>query len=155
MGLSSKFSHFLHKIILIPSTSFLTLIIKSKAFRTQEEGLAMKKVILLVILGLVVAGGMNEAGAMACCSGSNTGAGMTGGSHGTMPGGTDCISGHEMTASQSGMAVDEGTINYCDPVGSVSSDSASGHSGSHQHGIADKPEAPMGQKSVTMPGDRE
>ena len=53
----------------------------------------MKKVILLVIMGLVVAGGMKESAAMARCSGSNTGAGITGGSHGAMSGGPDCVSG--------------------------------------------------------------
>ena len=111
----------------------------------------MKKVILLVIMGLVASGGMKEAGAMACGSGSNTGAGITGGSHGVTPGGPDCVSGHEMMASQSGMAGHEGTGSYCYRVGPVNSEAINVHFGSHQNRNANETQSPMGQKGETTP----
>jgi len=113
----------------------------------------MKKLMLLGILGLVVAGGMNEAGATSCCSGSKMGADLTAGNPSAMPDPPDCIRGHQMMASQRGMAGHEGTVNHCDPSKPVTSGSTTGFSGSHEHGIAHEAQSHIEQKDGTMPGE--
>jgi hypothetical protein len=98
----------------------------------------MKKVILAVIVGLMVAGGMKEAAAAACCCSASMGAGIPEGDKGTVAGETDCMTLEEK-------ADHDGTKGPRDPEAQGTSEATDGHSGSHQHGPAREAASPLVQ----------
>ena len=99
----------------------------------------MKKLILVVIMSLAVAGGMKEAGAVPCCCSSSMGAGIVEDNKDTVVGGTDCVTLGEM-------ADHEGIGGPRDPEVQGDSGAADGHSGSHQHGPAHETASPIVQE---------
>ncbi len=120
----------------------------------------MKKVILAVIMGLVVAGGMKEAGAAACCSGSTMSTGMTEGNHGSVSGETGSKTGDAMMENPSEMAGHQGTMGPCDPVVSGNREAENINSEAAPCEMANQTESPGRQESqpITpdlLPGDRE
>ena len=142
---TSKSSYFLHKIILLSSTSFLILIIKikNKTSKTQKEVMLVKKVILAVIMGLVVAGGIKEAGAAGCCCSSSMGDGITEGNHGSVSGGTASKAGDAIMGNRSAMAGLQGTMGPCDPLVPGNRETTSGHLGSNPDGESTEAQPPM------------
>jgi len=110
----------------------------------------MKRVILAVIMGLVVAGGIKEAGAAACCSGSTMGDGITEGNHGSVSGETDSKTGDAMMRNRSAMAGHQGTRDPCDPVVPGNREATSRHSGPHPEGTTSEAQSPVGEECMTM-----
>ena len=110
----------------------------------------MKKVILAVIMGLVVAGGIKEAGAAACCSGSTMGAEMAEGNHGCVSGEPGSKTGDAMMENPSEMAGHEGTMSPCDPVVLGNREATSRHSGPHPEGTTSEAQSPVGEECMTM-----
>ena len=113
----------------------------------------MKKVILAAIVGLVVAGGMKEAGAAACCSGSSTGAGIAEGSKGAVSSGRDCKTLNEIMGNPSEMAGHEGAMSPCDPVVQGNREATSSHSGPHPEETSSEDQSPVGVECMTMTPD--
>ena len=103
----------------------------------------MKRVILAVIMGLVVAGGIKEAGAAACCSGSTMGAGITEGNHGSVSGETGSKTGDAIIGNRSAMAGHQGTMGPCDPVVPGNREATNCHLGSNPHGEPTEAQPPV------------
>lgn len=95
----------------------------------------MKKVILALVTSLAVTCGIKEAGAAACCCSSSMGAGIAEDNKDTGAGGTDCLTLGEM-------ADHDGTRGPRDPQAQRNSEARDGHSGSHQHGLANEAVSP-------------
>jgi len=99
----------------------------------------MKKLILAVIMSFVFAGGVKEAGAVACCCSSSMGEGAAEGNKAVVAGETDCVTLGEM-------ADHEGTKRPRDPEAQGNSEAPGDHSGSHQRGPAHEAASPIVQE---------
>lgn len=111
--------------------------------------MVVKRVILTLAITLVVAGGVKEAGAAACCSCSTVDTDAARDDHGSMPANPASEDREAMVGNPSEKAK-PGTMGPCDVMALGNREATSLHSEPDSAGAATEAPPPAGEESMTM-----